>query len=350
LPTVVDEGVGSERIKIEMPRGVDLVVLHPDVAEDSFRRGVYQLLGVRNCPPATVCDAIVKAQTTPGSKFTSDLLSYFELLFWFSHKFPVGFGGVRAACNLVARMSGGGYAKSDRLFMRSDQPYHAECLLHLAENPQYNKHFLDKIYQASSVSTRNRGGVTWEQWLCDVAGVRWYPTLSDPDDRNKLHWMIEIIRDKNSTAFAPLIQHYWAQDYSFSCLVNPEIKKALMKCKVLCQHNGFEKLRKTWFPTRLVVGTARKYGVEKRLPILALPESADDYLISQWPSLTELGVRSALDLSFYRQALSLLSTAGEAPAISVATMGWLYKDMGDRVTLEDRADLKVCGDTWYERC
>ena len=119
---------------------------------------------------------------------------------------------------------------------------------------------------------------------------------------------------------------------------------------MLCQHNGFEKLRKTWFPTRLVVETARTYGVEKRLPILALPESADDYLISQWPSLTELGVRSSLDLTFYRQALSLLSTAGEAPTISVATMGGLYKSMGDRVTLEDLADLKVCGDPRCNRC
>jgi len=345
LPIVVDEGTGSERIKIEMPKGLDLVVLHPDAAEDSSRREVYQSLGVCNCPPAKICDAIEKAQTTPGKKFVSDLLSYFELLFWFSHKFSFG-----AQYNLVANTSGEIYAKSRRLFMRSNQPYHAEYLLHLDENPQYNKHFLDKMYQASSVSTRSRGGFTWEQWLCDVAGVRWYPTLSDPENPNKVHWMIETIRDKNSAAFAPMIQHYWAKEYSNTCQFNRKIKQALMECKVLCQHNGFEKLGKTWFPTRLIVETARKYGVEKRLPILALPESTDDYLISQWPSLTELGVRSALDLSFYRQALSLLSIAGEAPAISVTEVGQLYKDMGDRVTLEDQADLKVCGDPWYKRC
>jgi hypothetical protein len=345
LPIVVDEGTGSERIKIEMPRDLDLVVLHPDAAEDSSRRGVYQSLSVRNCPPATICHAIEKAQTTPESKFTSDLLSYFELLFWFSHKFSFG-----AQFHLVASTSGGIYAKSRGLFMRSDQPYHAECLLRLAENSQYNKHFLNKMYQASSVSTRSRGGVTWEQWLCDVAGVRWYPTLSDPEDRNKLHWMIETIRDKNSAAFVPMIQHYWAQEYSNTCRFNSKIKQALMECKVLCQHNGFEELGKTWFPTRQIVETACKYGVEKRLSILALPEFTDDYMISQWPSLTELRVRSALDLSFYKQALSLLSIAGEAPAISVAKMGWLYKNMGDRVTLEDQAALKVCRDLCYKRC
>lgn len=119
---------------------------------------------------------------------------------------------------------------------------------------------------------------------------------------------------------------------------------------MLYQHNKFEELGKTWFPTRLIVETTQKYGVKKRLPILALPETTDDYLISQWPSLTELGVRSALDLSFYRQALSLLSTAGEAPVISVTEVSQLYKDIGDRVTLEHQADLKVYRDPWYKRC
>jgi hypothetical protein len=345
FPTVVDEGTGSERIKIEMPTDLELVVLYPDAAEDPSRRSVYHLLGVRNCPPATICDAIEKAQVVSGNKLPSDLLSSLELLFWFSHKFSFG-----AQDNLVADTSGEIYEKSNQLFMLSDQPYHAECLLCLAENSQYNEHFLNRAYQASSVSTRSRGGMTWEQWLVDMAGVRWYPTLSDPEDRNKLHWMIETIRDKNSAAFLPMIQHYWAQEYSNTCRFNSKIKQALMECKVLCQHNRFEVLGKTWFPTRLVIETSRKYCVEKTLPILALPQSTDDYLISQWPSLTDLGVRSALDLSFYRQVLSLLSMAGEAPAISVTEMGRLYKYMGDRVTLEDQADLKVCGGPWYKCC
>ena len=119
---------------------------------------------------------------------------------------------------------------------------------------------------------------------------------------------------------------------------------------MLCKHKIFEELGKTWFPAPLIIKTAGTYGIEKGLPILALPESNNDYLISEWPSLTELGVRSVLDLSFYRQALSLLSVAGEAPAISVTMMGLLYKNMGDRVTLENQADLKVCGDSWYKRC
>lgn len=336
FPTIVEEGTGSEQVRIEMPMDINLVVLHPDAAAHSSRRQVYQLLGVRHCSSAVICSAIEKAQNTPGSKFPTDLLSSLELLFWFSHKFSVG-----AQYNLVASTSAGVYTGAKRLFMRSDQPYHAERLLRLAENPQYKEHFLNQIYQASPVSTRSRGGLTWEQWLCDVAGVRWYPPLQDSQNRNKLHWMIETIRRENSSMFAPMIQNYWSQEYGHTCRFNAKIKQALMECKVICQHDGFEELQKTWFPTRPIVDTAREYGFEKKLPILTLPESPEDYLVSQWPSLSDLGVRSALDLSFYRQALSLLSAAGEAPEIGAVRMGWLYKDMGGRATLEDQAALQV---------
>ena len=54
-------------------------------------------------------------------------------------------------------------------------------------------------------------------------------------------------------------------------------------------------------------------------------------------------MRSSWDLSFYREALALLSGTKEAPKTSVYTMGWLYKSMADQVTLEDRAALRVRG-------
>ena len=116
-----------------------------------------------------------------------------------------------------------------------------------------------------------------------------------------------------------------------------------MKCRVACQQGQVEELRRTWFPSNTIVDKAAKYGLKEKLPILALPESTDENVVLQWPSLSYLGVRSTLDLSFYREALSLLSTTEEAPGISVNRMGWLYKNMADRVTLDDRAALRVRG-------
>jgi hypothetical protein len=158
-----------------------------------------------------------------------------------------------------------------------------------------------------------------------------------------MHWMIENIRKDNPTAFIPMIQHHWAQDYSSTCQSRRKVKQALMESKVPCQHQGLEQLHKTWFPAPLIVKKARKYGVHKRLPILDMPESNDEYRISQWPCLTELGVRSTPDLTFYRQTISSLSIAEQAPATKVTTMGSLYKSIGSLVTLEDQAMLKVGG-------
>lgn len=338
FPTIVDEGTGSDRIHLEMPANLDLIVLHPDAAANSSRLEVYQLLGVQHCPSTVVCNAVVREQSTGGTKTNNDLLTSLQLLFWFSHKFPVGVSKYLVAKTADAK---GLYLNTNGLFLRSDQRYHAESLLRLASNPLYNKNFLDPTYQTSAVSTRTRGGSTWEQWLCDVAGMRWYPPLQDSADGSQLHWALEKIRTDNSLWFVPLIQHYWTKEYGSKCRFNQHIKQVLMECKVLCQHGGFEELQQTWFPQRDVLDTASEYGVEKKLPILALPDFNEEPLASQWSAVSELGVRSGLDLSFFQQALELLSSSGDAPAIGTEKMGWLYKNLGDKVTLEDRNTLKV---------
>lgn len=336
FPVLVDEGTGADHIRILMPTNVDLVVLHPDAATSSFRREVYQSLGVSICSPVNICNAIERAQLQPGTKLRSDLVSSLELLFWFSHPLSFGVGD-----KLIAATSGEQYSKAQGLFMLSDQPYHAESLLRLHENPQYKKYFLNPMYQASSVTTRSRGDLTWERWLCEVAGARWYPPLQDSDNRSKLHWAIESICGTDSSIFLALIQKYWSQEYLATCQCNDTIKKTLSKCKVSCQCGRQEELQRTWFPSRHVIDEAEKYGLEKKLPILALPESADENAVLEWPSLSYLGVRSTLDLSFYRESLTLLSAHQEVPKISTTEMGWLYKNMADRATLDDRAVLRV---------
>lgn len=338
FPIIVDEGAGSDRVQIEMPIDLDLVVLHPEAARDSARHKVYQSLGVGTCSPSTLCDAILTYQSTGGTKTTSALLGCLQLLFWFSNSHKSSpFDGPPS---LVARRSGGGYVATSKLFMRSQQPYHAERLLRLPDNPKHNCHFLDESYQTSSVATRSRNNLTWEQWLCQVARVRWFPPLNNGDE---LHWMIETIRTENPQIFVPFLQHYWSQEYGYVCIVRGKIKTALMEAKVLCQNGQYEGLHKTWFPSNSIISTAQYYGIDSKLPILQLPESTADYLISQWSCLSDLDVRSVVALSFYKEALSLLCATGQAPPVSVERLSNLYGNMGGRTTLADRVTLKVRG-------
>lgn len=345
LPVVVDEGSAPDRIKIELPRSLDLVVLHPDAADDSLRNEVYQLLGVCQCSPATICEASNKAVQMSDSLNGPDLLTCFELLFWFSKSNSVS----GSTNNMMAMNASKSYTKSKELFMLSDDPFHSECLLNLSRNTKYNKYFLDRSYQESQVSTRYRNGTTWEKWLCTVAGVRWYPSLDDPTDRNGLFWMIDTIRQENPAIFVPMIQHYWQQDYQNTCRASAEIREALRGRKVLCQSGAFERLCDTWFPSSAILTTASQYGVHDILPILKLPPITNDHLVSQWPACTELGVRSTVDMWFYREVLFLLAKNERVPSNGVTTMAMLYKNLGDLVTLENQKYVKVCKLPVHER-
>ncbi|KIX03638.1 uncharacterized protein Z518_07191 [Rhinocladiella mackenziei CBS 650.93] len=334
FPHAVNEGTGPECILIEMPTDIDLVVLQPDAATAPKRREVYLTLGVQQASSAKICTAITKAMTKSGTRYVSDLLRSLELLFWFSYK------PLTLRDELKASTSGGIYQPTNQLFMRSREQYHAECLVRLDENPDYGKHFLNKIYQSSKVATRSRGGKTWEQWLVEVAGVRWYPPLQDLSSREKLHWILDVVHGRDSILFLSVIQTYWAQEYSSTCRFNPKLDEVLRECQVLCKHGGTEELSKSWFPTQNILSVARKYGVEKRLPILSLPDPPQEHLISDWPALRDLGIRYTVDLWFYRQAISLLSETGQRPTIGSVKLGCLYKNMADRVTLEDRKTIQ----------
>lgn len=338
LPHAVDEGNGPDSILIEMPSDIDLVVLRPEAAAVRKRREVYLSLGVQRASSAQICAAITRAMRKPGSKDSSNLRRSLELLFWFSYE-PSAFGNT-----IKASTSGGVYEDTNKLFMRSREPYHAECLLRLDNHPNYGDHFLNPLYQSSKVATRSRGGKTWEQWLNEVAGVRWYPALQDPSSREKLHWMLDVVHRRDSVLFLSVIQTYWAKEYSFTCRMNSKVDEQLRKCRVLCKHGGTEELAKSWFPTQDILSVARKYGVEFRLPILSLPAAPreQENLISDWPALRDLGIRYSLDLSFYRQALSLLSATGQRPIVGFRNLGWLYDNMAGRMTLEDRRDIQVC--------
>lgn len=338
FPYAVNEGTGPECILIEIPTDIDLVVLHPDAATAPKRRDVYLSLGVQQASSVKICTAIINSMTKSGTKYPRNLLGSLELLFWFSYE------SFALQDKLKASTSGDFYAPTADLFMRSREQYHAECLVRLDENPDYGKHFLNTMYQSSKVATRSRGGKTWEQWLVEVAGVRWYPTLQDPSNREKLHWILDVVHDRDSTLFLSVIQTYWAQGYSSTCRLNSKLDALLRKCQVLCQHGGMEELSKSWFPTENILSVARKYGVEKRLPILSLPNPPQEHLISDWPALRDLGIRYSLDLWFYRKAISALAATGQRPTIGPATLGWLYKNMADRVTLEDRKAIQVRDD------
>jgi hypothetical protein len=338
FPNIVDEGTGSDRVKIDMPQQIELSTLWPDAAINSNRLKIYGSLGVQNCPVETLCRAVEKQHIRPGSHYTLDLRTCLEILYWFSYKLSFG-----AQPKLIASTSANIYAQTRTLFMRSIQPYDAETLLALEDHPEFKNKFLNPIYQKSPISTRSRGGTTWEAWLRDVAGVRYHPPLADLDNRNKLHWIIETVKKESPGNFVPLIQHYWSQEYNHDSRLNNSLRQELMQSQVLCMHGGYESLSKTWFPTKSIVSLARYYGVDQHLPVLALPGVGDGLLASDWPSLTVLGCRSADGFDLFKEILLIMAEHHtHEPRFDMAQVTSLYQRLGETATLTDTQTLKVC--------
>ena len=333
--TIVDDGQAGDRVKIEMPTDIGFAVVNCAATGNANRRRVYRALGATQCSSARICKAIINVQDNGLTKQATDLLAYFELLFWFTHEISLT---TRAKLN--ARPLEGGYDNSSQLFLQSDREHDAAQLLLVDANQQYRCHFLDKMYQESSVSSRSRGGRTWEQWLQQVAGVRNFPPLEDPQKRGTLHWMIRTIQEDFPSKLVPMLQAHWGEEYATSCRYNSPLKTSLQKCSVLCRNGKKMLLQETWFPSKTLLEHVRYYGAEDALPVVSLPDSQDGCELSEWACLTELGVNHELRLPFFRQIVKAVAHR-KATKPAHAVMAHLYANIAKFATLDDQKELQV---------
>lgn len=337
FPVIVEDGNGTDRVHITMPTDLGLAVLHPTAASGAIRKRVYHDLGVQDCPPATICRSIERTHNARKFGLSSDMVAHFELLFWFSYDMS---SDQRA--RLHAETEGKFCSNSSELFFWSEREHDTAQVARLEATEEHREYLLYSCYQKSTLSSRSRGAYSWESWLHKIAGIRWYPPLQASARHEGLHWVIKEVLKNNAAAFLPLIQAHWAEEYSEICRWNSKLEQALKQSKVLCRNGTMEELGKTWFPSRLILKAARSYGVEHRLPIVALPDSDEGCDLSEWSCLRDLEVASQRGLSFYRQVLVALADNGNTPQPSLTVLSKLYACIGSSATLEDQKELKVC--------
>lgn len=333
FPVVVEDGHGADRVQITIPTDLGLTVLHPAAASQTIRKQVYGLLGVQDCSPTEICSKIEAAQSLESRRETSDMVAHFELLFWFSHEMSTD-----QRAKLQADSAGNNYSSASGLFFQSPRKFDAALLGQLEATGKGRNQLLHPDYQQSTLSTRNRGGHSWESWLQDVAGIRWYPPLQDPATNGKLHCIITKVLKTNSMAFLPMLQAHWVEEYAETCRWNLKVKQALKKAKVVCRNGQKEELSKTWFPCHRIIDAARVYGVEDELPILELPNADRACELCDWSCLRDLDVQSATGLDFYRD---LLLACSKSTPRSLAHMVDLYVNLGNSAGLNNSEELKV---------
>jgi len=336
FPVVVDDGHGIDRVQVVMPTDLGVAVLHPTAASDALRKRVYGTLGVQECSSVEICRKVEAAQTARGSKKHSDIVAHFELMFWFSYKMDLD-----QQAKLHAASAGNHLKPASRLFFQSQREFDASQLGELEASEESREHLLHEKYQRSTLSTRLRGGNSWESWLQTVAGVRWFPPLQDRVIHEKLHFILAGVLVTKPSAFLPMLQAHWAEEYRETCRHNSKLKQALKGATVLCRNGNKEELSKTWFPSQHILDTAREYGVEDGMPIVALPEAEKACELSDWSCLKDLDVSSEIDLSFYREVLLACSRSS---LLSLDQLSELYSEIGNSAGLKNRPELKVC---WF---
>lgn len=336
FPFLVDQKSdlnGSTAVKVTIPTDLGFTLLHPKAAINKFRRKVYQMLGVEVCQPEKIQKAIFRVHSSKKEidSRDEDLLAHFELLFWYEH-----------STTLVDQLwavtvDEKSLEQSNRLLLRSDHPAEIASLVNLGKNEQYGIHFLNSMYTNSQVKSSIRGSRTWKEWLQEIAGVRNYPSLYDPDRPLNLHPLVVAVRDKSPASFLPMLQRYWTESYSATCSF-PKIRNAVLESLVPCEHGILTKLRNAWFPSESILAEAQDFGVEAELPVLLLTDSASGCNISAWSALRDLGIPTEIDFAFYEQILRIMTQQSE---VQEDKMCKLYKKMGSLARLEEQDRLKV---------
>lgn len=334
LPNVFEGGSGADKITIQIPTDVGLPTVRTAACSSAQRKAFYRQIGVQDCSSERLCDAILAHQHDGKSKWPDDLLRYLEVLFWFSYDMDYS-----TRSSLQAYRMGADYGNAKGLFFQSDKPYDAAQLLRPHENPKQRKYFLSPEYQNSPVSSRVRGNLTWEVWLKDVVGVRWFPPLQD-NARCGLHPAVRMVLEENPREFIPMLQAYWAAEYADTCRTHPKIKTALQTSLVLCQTGKKVELQKTWFPSPGVLEEVKKFGIEQRLPLLDLPQWHQGSDITSWACLTDLDVPAHPQILLYKQILLTLKQHREVKT-SIETMESLYHIIGKQANMDSQKDLQV---------
>ena len=179
------------------------------------------------------------------------------------------------------------------------------------------------------MSTRFYDKRSWEGWLEEVAGVRYYPHLyEDAKHPSSLNLVLEAVLRDNPSQFVPTLQAHWMSSYKATCRGNPDLRRSVEKCKVLCRNRERHELRKTFLPTPTLILESRRFGVESQIPLLRLGEGEDALGHKDWSFLGHFGVASELNLTFYFAVLVALQGPRRTNECDVGMLTDLYKKIG----------------------
>ena len=321
-----------------IPQDLGLRVVHPHACVDSERKTIYTSLGVSDCDRTTVVDRILGAHSVSFSGKKRHCQSHFEVLFWSGQKLT---WVQRSPLRAISR--DGCLRFSSTLFFPSKEDYHTEKLLEFSNLHDIpDCHFIRSDYLASKMSTQFYGKRSWEGWLEEVAGVRYYPRLfKSVSDSASLNPVLEAVLCDNPSQFMPTLQAHWISSYKAACRENPDLRSSVEKCEVLCRNGKRQELHKTFLPTPTLMLESRRFRVESQIPLLRLGEGEDPLGDKDWSFLGDYGVCSEPNLTFYFAVLVALQGPHKTKQCDIGMLTDLYKEIGRIANFDSLSRLQV---------
>jgi hypothetical protein len=331
LPNIYFSHTGT----VPIPNSLGLRLLDEEASTNSKRRAFYEALDVEECSQELVMTKIEEAHRSKEA--ATYAVSHLQYLFHMCEDpssikdwmwVPLEGGGAVKDASILYFPSEADYDMYNLLI-----PTRRESLRHLAV-------YLSKTLVDPELNLVNGDGHTWQAWLEEATGARYYPPLiqangsTDPSLSSEL----KAVCKHSPLNFLGALKAHWG-DYQHDI---SEVEHDLRNCKMKCTSSERARLETCYLPTTSVTDQVRDLELPSAaFPILLLPKGS---INREWQFLEEFGVRSRPDLDFYKQALRKIKELRSDAQLEIAKK--VYTAIAGLATGRDQEDLRYVDVGW----
>ncbi|KAI9658631.1 MAG: hypothetical protein M1821_002191, partial [Bathelium mastoideum] len=277
---------------LEIPPGINMSVIDPLPARDTNRKVLFQRLGAETLDANSVCGTLLNEH----AKRIGQPLTDWDRRTVISHAWYLFH-----ARNMHSRRSLddlGLIAEGSSLLLKSSSVYVDDggefSISKLVPQRANIVRYIDPGYFTTETPDVT---IKFTAWLTNNSRVQTIPKLPNDNMRELSGEFKYILASMSNQRLLTLLMSFWNSYSSYRSV--PEIWEKLTAVLVTCSKGSRVPLNKTFAPLPALKDEAFARGV---LPFLDIGKT-----ISEWRHLSELGVRTTLDLQFYVALLLGLS-------------------------------------------
>ncbi|KAF2396452.1 hypothetical protein EJ06DRAFT_240603 [Trichodelitschia bisporula] len=325
-----------------LPKGLDIVEIHPRAETDNPRRQLFMALGAKEFQKEQICDIITRSHEK--REFQPEKLTTEELVSQIVFLYQSGWRNADRRDVWFATESGK-RCHGSQAYMDSDVEYAANSVF--SESRGQLSFLHGDYYKAFQVTvTSDKVDATsksedWEKWLAAHMNVAQIPRLATPSIGAPFSLSKEfeqLLNTLSSTELLLLVRHHWKYYSRWIAYEDSRVKKSvweisqgklkkkLSSIQVMCRDGTMAPLNKTFLPL-----SSMQLESFVSVPFLDVPEPDDD----RWDFLRHFGVIVELDAAFFIECVRRLkdgqTTQKQVSQLYEQISLWATRDNADSI-------------------